>query len=71
MQTKFPGSNLVYPRSYERGYEARPSSRVLKKSFSEEKTCKKPNVFEGQFSKTAIFQQPAMAKKAHATLDPP
>ena len=31
---------------------------MLKKSFSEEKTCKNPNVFEGRFSKTALFQQP-------------
>jgi len=29
-------------------------SRVLKKSFSAEKTCKNPYVFEGRFSKTAL-----------------
>jgi hypothetical protein len=40
-------------------------SRVLKKSFSEEKTCKNPNVFEGRFSKTAIFQQPVSVAELH------
>jgi alpha-tubulin suppressor-like RCC1 family protein len=30
----------------------------LKKSFSSETTCENPNEFEGQFSKTCLFQQP-------------
>jgi len=33
--------------------------RVLKSHFRRKKTCKNPNVFEGRFSKTAIFQHPA------------
>jgi len=34
-------------------------NRVLKSHFRRKKTCKNPNVFEGRFSKTAIFQHPA------------
>jgi hypothetical protein len=32
-------------------------NKLLKKSFSREKTCKTPNDFEGQFFKTWLFQQ--------------
>jgi len=39
-------------------------SRVLKKSFLEEKTYKNANVSEGCFSKTAIFQQPVISELA-------
>jgi FkbM family methyltransferase len=37
------------------------TNRLLKKSFSTEKTCKKPNEIEGRFPKTCLFQQPAKA----------
>src|ERR1051325_2852112 len=35
-----------------------PPNRVLKKSFSRGKTCEFPKKFEGQFSKTCLFQHP-------------
>jgi len=52
----FCGTNLRVTRR--RAVLRKILNKVLKKSFSEEKTCKNPNVFEGRFSKTALFQQP-------------
>jgi ABC-type multidrug transport system fused ATPase/permease subunit len=44
------------------GQRQRIAIRLLKKSFSSETTCENPNEFEGQFSKTCLFQQPAIAR---------
>jgi len=37
-------------------------SRLLKKSFSMEKSCENPNEIEGQFSKTWFFQRPVSSR---------